>query len=113
MFLENNNPGLKADFHKKSKIYELHKCVVNVTPVTNPTQHINFNENVTKIPKSRLVRNLSEIRISRIFCYFGLISVIGDTVAPPVAPAPVAPQVLVAAPQTPPQIALPSGWEQL
>ena len=42
LFPKNNNPGLKADFPqqvKKSMKSTIHKCIVNVTPVTNPTQY--------------------------------------------------------------------------
>ena len=40
LFLKSNSPGLKADFHKRvNKLmkFTFDKCVLNVTPVTNPT----------------------------------------------------------------------------
>ena len=43
LFLKCNSPGLKAaDFHqkiKKTMKSTIHKCNVNVIPVTNPTKY--------------------------------------------------------------------------
>ena len=42
LFLKNNSSGLKADFHQKvnkSIKSTIHKCTINVIPVTNPTQY--------------------------------------------------------------------------
>ena len=42
IFCQKNCPGLKTDFPqqvKQSMKSTFHKCVVNVMPVTNPTQY--------------------------------------------------------------------------
>ena len=42
LFLKDNSPGLKAEFSQrvnKSMNLTIHQCVVNIIPVTNPTQY--------------------------------------------------------------------------
>ena len=66
LFLKNNSPGLKADFPqhvKQSMKSTIHKCIVNVTPVTNPTPYTKL---VKQMVKSQ-IRLLLGISISRIF----------------------------------------------
>ena len=49
------NPGLKADFAQqvnKSMKSTIYKCVVNVTPVTNPTRYTKLAEYNVKETKS-------------------------------------------------------------
>ena len=47
LFLKNCSPGLKADLHqklKKSIKSTIHKCTINVIPVTNPDQYTKLDK---------------------------------------------------------------------
>ena len=66
LFLKSNSPGWKADLsHKVKTIIRLtiHKCTVNVIPVTNPTQYTKLAKSIVKTD----IRLLLGISISRIF----------------------------------------------
>ena len=69
LFLKNNSPGLKADFPQKVKQSmksTIHKCTVNVIPVTNPTQYTKLAKSIVKTE----IRLLLGIPVSRIFALF-------------------------------------------
>ena len=59
-------------FLRKTSTYQqrisstIHKCVCNVNAVPNLTQHTKADRYRVKVPKLGLVRNWSEMRISRI-----------------------------------------------
>ena len=57
LILENNSPGLKADFHqqvKKTMKLVFDKWVVNVTPVTNPTPMSKSDKYKVKTIKAKI-----------------------------------------------------------
>ena len=68
VFLKNDSPVLKVDFprNKKSVKSTFHKCVLNVSAVTNPTPMSKFGKYIVKTEIMRFSLKLIFIRISEL-----------------------------------------------